>query len=46
MFPKLKWLKLVTYINCIENNHGNFLKINENIQNLYLKLAAILNKLF
>ena len=33
-----------TYINCIENNHGNFFKINEKTRNLYFELAAILNK--
>ena len=40
--PKL--LMTETYINCIENNHGNFFKVNEKCQNLYFKLAAILNK--
>ena len=39
-------LKFVTYTDCIENNHGNFIKINQNIRNLYFKLAAIMNKVF
>ena len=29
-------------INCIENNHGNFFKNNENNRSLYFKLASIL----
>ena len=42
IYPKLMMIEM--YINCIENNHGNFFKINENIRNLYFKVAAILNK--
>ena len=43
IYPKFIMTEIVTYINCVENNHGNFFKINENIRNLYFKLAAILN---
>ena len=40
----LYFSKLVTYIDCIEKKIMETIKINENIQNLNFKWAAMLNK--
>ena len=42
--PKLIMTETCSIYKLYCKNHGNFLKINENIRNLYFKLAAMLNK--
>ena len=42
IFPNLIMTETCNYkLYC--NNHGNFFKINKNMQNLYFKIAAILD---
>ena len=43
IYPKLIMTETCNIYKLIEKNHGNFFKIYENKQNLYFKVAAILN---